>query len=229
MDAERAKEIDVAPGDYTTLTVTDTGSGMTADVLEHVFEPFFTTHEVGEASGLGLSMAYAFARQSGGQLTVESDIGRGTVVTLYLPREREPEEAAQAGDSGTRNFDARGETVLVVEDEPDMRQIAVSLLHDLGYQVLQAEHGAEAVATLKTEARVDLLLTDLVLPGGMSGAEIASEGRGAHPGIKVLIMSGYNDAGGQPGQSAEFLKKPFTRDLLARTVREALDGKGAEL
>lgn len=230
LDVVRALEVGVSPGNYVTLTVSDTGSGMAPEVLEHAFEPFFTTQEVGEGSGLGLSMAYGFAQQSGGQLVIESEVDRGTTVTLYLPQASGAEVPAGTDDTGTRDLGARGETVLVVEDEPDMRQIAVSLLHDLGYQVLQADHGAAAIATLKTEPRVDLLLTDRVLPGGMSGSELALAGKGAHPGIKILLMSGYADEGVpsdfQGEDRVEFLRKPFTKDLLARTVRDALDGKG---
>jgi len=229
LDAVRALEVDVSPGNYATLTVSDTGSGMAPDVLEHVFEPFFTTREVGEGSGLGLSMAYGFAKQSGGQLVIESEVGHGTTVTFYLPQASQAKVHPETDDTGARELKARGETVLVVEDEPDMRQIAVSLLHDLGYQVLEADHGAAAIATLKAEPRVDLLLTDLVLPGGMSGSELALAGKGSHPEIKILLMSGYADEGAPTdihcGENVEFLKKPFTKDLLARTVRDALDGK----
>lgn len=230
LNAARALEVDVPPGNYVTLTVSDTGNGMAPDVLEHVFEPFFTTREVGEGSGLGLSMAYGFAKQSGGQLVIKSEVDHGTTVILYLPQASPAEDHTESGDVGARELEARGETVLVVEDEQDMRQIAVSLLHDLGYQVLQADHGAAAMATLKTEPRVDLLLTDLVLPGGMSGSELAQAGKGSHPEIKILLMSGYAD-GGVPGDlhcedNVEFLRKPFTKDLLARSVRDALDGKG---
>ena len=233
LDADRALEANVAPGNYVTLTVSDTGSGMPPEILEHVFEPFFTTQEVGEASGLGLSLAYGFAKQSGGQLVIDSEVDRGTTVTMYLPRASQAEVHAETGAAAAEEFGARGETVLVVEDEPDMRQVAVSLLHDLGYLVLQADHGAAAIAILRKEARVDLLLTDLVLPGGMSGSELALAGKGAHPEIKILIMSGYGEEDVQTDShcddDVEFLKKPFTRDLLARTVRDALDGKGVEI
>ena len=229
LDAAQALEIDVAPGNYVTLTITDTGNGMSPDVLEHVLEPFFTTREVGEGSGLGLSMAYGFAQQSGGQLVIKSEVGHGTTVRLYLPQAPQDEDRTETGDTGVRALEARGETVLVVEDEQDMRQIAVSLLHDLGYQVLQADHGAAAIATLKSEPRVDLLLTDLVLPGGMSGSELAQAGKGSHPQIKILLMSGYADedvaTDYHGADNIEFLRKPFTKDLLARSVREALDGK----
>lgn len=230
LDAAQALEVDVSPGNYVTLTVSDTGNGMAPEVLEHVFEPFFTTQEVGEGSGLGLSMAYGFAKQSGGQLVIKSEVDHGTTVRLYLPQAPQAEVPTESGDAVARELEAQGETVLVVEDEPDMRQIAVSLLHDLGYQVLEADHGAAAIAALKTEPRVDLLLTDLVLPGGMSGSELAQAGKGSHPEIKILLMSGYADEGapadGHSNENVEFLRKPFTRDLLARTVRDALDGKG---
>ncbi|MFT5180247.1 MAG: PAS domain S-box-containing protein [Alphaproteobacteria bacterium] len=229
IDKEQAVELDVSSGDYATLTVSDTGSGMSALVLEHAFEPFFTTQEVGEGSGLGLSMAYGFAKQSGGLLVIKSQVGHGTTVTLYLPKASQSQARNAGVNTDARQLEARGETILVVEDEPDMRQIAVSLLHDLGYRVLEADMGVAGIETLNAESRIDLLLTDMVLPGGMSGTELALAGKESHPEIKILLMSGYG-AEDVPtdihyNDNVEFLKKPFSRDHLARMVRDALDGK----
>lgn len=229
IDEEQAVELDVSSGDYATLTVSDTGSGMSASVLEHAFEPFFTTKEVGEGSGLGLSMAYGFAKQSGGLLVIKSQVGHGTTVTLYLPKASQSQARNVGVNTDARQLEARGETILVVEDEPDMRQIAVTLLHDLGYRVLEADMGVAGIETLNAESRIDLLLTDLVLPGGMSGTELALAGKESHPELKILLMSGYG-AEDVPtdihyNDNVEFLKKPFSRDHLARMVRDALDGK----
>jgi len=226
-DDYAAAQADVTPGQYVMLAVTDTGTGMPPEVREHVFEPFFTTKEVGHGSGLGLSMVYGFVKQSGGHVTVYSEEGEGTTIKIYLPR------SAGAGDVERKPaMDevpvAQGETVLVVEDDPDVRTLAVALLSKLGYQIMEAATGAAALAELGTTTRVNLLLTDVVLPGGMNGRELATEIARRVPGIQVLYMSGYTEDAimhhGRLDADAKLLQKPFRRADLARAVRSVLDG-----
>jgi PAS domain S-box-containing protein len=229
-DEAEARRYDVAPGDYVTLTVRDDGAGMPPAVLSHVFEPFFTTKEVGQGSGLGLSMVYGFAKQSGGCVTIDSHEGEGTAVTLYLPRAEEAVEQAKSEGSEEAPA-ASGETILLVEDDSDVRELAVTVLQDLGYSVLEAEDGESARAVLMTAPSIELLLSDVVLPGGMSGPALAQEAKRRHRAIKVLFMSGYAESAisghGQWNGDAELLNKPFRRCELARKVRFALDGTTA--
>ena len=219
---------DIEPGEYVMLTVTDTGAGVPPDVLEHVFEPFFTTKEVGEGSGLGLSMVYGFAKQSGGYVSVDSEVGHGTTVKVFLPRARNSDQSTKQQLAG-KEPSGRGETVLLVEDETGVRTLTATLLGKLGYMVIEARDGDSAVAKLESDPRVDLLLTDVVLPGAMSGPKIAEEVRSRCAGVKVLYMSGYPDqvlqSNGPLDEGTEVLSKPFRRNQLAQKVRSALDGK----
>ena len=219
-------EAEIAPGAYLLLTVTDTGIGMAPEILEHVFEPFFTTKDVGRGSGLGLPMVYGFAKQSGGHVTVSSEPGSGTTVKLYLPRsDRDRDRADRLGTQSEPR--ARGEVVLVVEDDLDVRTLSMALLDSLGYRVLEAGDGASATRALDEAAHIDLLLTDVVLPGGMSGTAVAREAAQRHPAIKVLYMSGYAAESmarhGKPDRGVLLLQKPFRRGELAHKVRQALD------
>ena len=213
-------------GAYAVLSVTDTGSGMTEETLSHLFEPFFTTKERGKGTGLGLATVYGIVKQSGGEVVVESEPGRGSRFTVYLPRVAEP--AALNGDgSGRPADDAGSETVLLVEDEALVRALARRVLEEQGYTVLEA---AEAPAALELCSRhagpIDLLLTDVVMPK-MSGCELAQQLASLRPGTRVLYTSGYNEeAIGQHGVTdlgGAFLSKPFTPSTLARKVREVLD------
>jgi prevent-host-death family protein len=211
-------------GDYVMLAVTDTGSGMTSEVLAHAFEPFFTTKEVGEGSGLGLSMVYGFAKQSGGYVTLHSEAGRGTTVKLYLPRSDLSTQSA--GEAATHDVPlARGETVLLVEDDADVRELAANLLDVLGYRVLEAPDASIALKILEGGAEADLILSDIVLPGGMSGVDLAKEVRRENPGVKFLFMSGYAEKAlplvGLTGE--ELLSKPFRKHELAQKLRAALE------
>jgi CheY-like chemotaxis protein len=200
---------------------------MSAAVLAQVFEPFFTTKDVGQGSGLGLSMVYGFARQSGGFTEIESEPGRGTTVRLYLPRASEP--APDVREHVSQIVRGHGETVLLLEDAQDVRELAIDLLEDLGYQVLAAADAAEASALLAENPGSDLLLTDVLLPGGRSGPDFAATARRRHPALKVLLMSGYpaeflaGHAGGLIPDTP-LLRKPFEKAILARAVRNALDG-----
>ena len=216
---------DLAPGEYVRLAVTDTGCGMAPEIKARAFEPFFTTKEAGSGSGLGLSMVYGFVRQSGGIVAIDSEEGRGTTVALYLPREE------RAGFDGRppEGVDApagRGEVILVAEDEADVRAILANQLRVLGYAVHVAENGPVALEMARRMPRLDLLLTDAVMPGDMCGVELGEAARAGIPGLKVLIMSGYSEYGcGCGGLPAGFatLAKPFSRSDLACALRAALD------
>jgi signal transduction histidine kinase/ActR/RegA family two-component response regulator len=219
---------DVIPGDYVTIAVTDTGVGISAEDLEKVFEPFFTTKEFGTGSGLGLSMVYGFIKQSNGHITIYSEVGQGTTVKLYLPRSQDGIiEGIRAGQTKPH---AKGhEHILVVEDDEMVREIPVNILREQGYIVVEATSGDEAIKLLKGEAVFDLLFTDVVLPGGINGTEIAKKAVSIQPHIKVIYTTGYAenavvhnsilDAG------VTLVKKPYQRDELLHTVRETLDGK----
>ena len=217
---------DLAPGDYVLITVSDTGSGMTQEVLSRAFEPFFTTKAVGKGTGLGLSMVYGFVKQSGGNITVYSEVGHGTCFKIYLPRWRsEPLEAADTKAPTTQ--EPRGsETVLMVEDDPLVRAHVEGLLRGLGYRVVVASNGAEALERLQDHKEVDLLFTDVVMPG-MGGPEVAARATTLRPALKVLFTSGYaenaivNHGRLEPG--LHLLRKPYRRRELALKLRELLD------
>jgi PAS domain S-box-containing protein len=225
-DDYAAAQEEVRPGDYVMLAVSDTGHGIAPAVLPHVFEPFFTTKDVGEGSGLGLSMVYGFAKQSAGHVTIFSEPDRGTTVKLYLPR-----AGAAAGPRESRPAAAvprcRGETVLVVEDDPDVRKLAVAYLRTLGYEVIEAADAEAALAALTNAPRLQLLLSDVVLPGGMNGPDLAAEVQSRRPETKVLYMSGYPEhtiAGHSPlDDGAELINKPFRQRDLAIKLRAVLD------
>ena len=204
----------------------DSGAGMPAEVLEHAFEPFFTTKEVGEGSGLGLSMVYGFARQSDGDAVIESAPGKGTEVSIFLPRS----EVTTASDERTQDNDLkRGqkEVILVLEDDPDVRSFAVVALEGLGYQVFEAGDANAAMQVLEAEAgNIDLLLCDVVLPGGVSGPELAAKARKLRPKLGIVFMSGYAAAlythDKIPGFDEPLLNKPFKRADLAQVIHDTL-------
>jgi len=226
-DDYAAAQADVLPGHYVSLSVTDDGKGMSAKVLKHAFEPFFTTAEVGKGSGLGLSMVYGFVKQSGGHVTIYSEERCGTTVRMYLPRLRAATASAAPGQLPQPDYMARGETVLVVEDDVEVRSLAVALLADLGYGVLEAGHGQAALDLLTENPRINLLLTDMVLPGEISGGVLAAKARKIQPGIRVIYMSGYTENAinrlGEMQDGAIALQKPFRRAELAHKLRQALD------
>ncbi len=203
------------------LAVCDTGAGMAPEVMEKAIDPFFTTKEVGEGSGLGLSMVYGFVKQSGGHMKISSEAGRGTTVKVYLPRSHESPVAVAAATIGAAPPGA-GETVLVVEDEDDLRRPAASLIASLGYRPLEAEDAKAALAVLEQTPEVALLFTDVVLPGGMSGPELAREAQRRRPGLKVLYTSGYTEKAiihhGRLDQDVELIQKPYRKDNLARRL-----------
>jgi CheY-like chemotaxis protein len=218
--------VDVVPGDYVMLSVTDTGSGMPPETVAKVFEPFFTTKEVGKGTGLGLAMVYGFVKQSNGHITVHSEVGRGTTFRLYLPRSEGVEE--EVAVQLVAELPRGSERILVVEDEPQVRASVVRQLQSLGYTVSEAAHGKAAIAAFEA-ARLpyDLLLTDVVMPGPLGGRELADAVARRWPATKIVFVSGYAENAvlheGQADEGVILLSKPFRKGDLARTVRQALD------
>jgi PAS domain S-box-containing protein len=222
-------QTDVAPGQYVLITVSDTGSGMPDDVQKRAFEPFYTTKDVGLGSGLGLSMVYGFIKQSGGHVSVYSEVDAGTTIRLFLPRfsgEGAPEVVPIDASEMQK---AKGEVVLVVEDDNELRSLLVRVLRSLGYGVLEANSGAPALEILQSATEVDLLLTDVVLPEKMSGIELVDEALREQPDLHVLYMSGYTEDAilhqGRLVDGAQFLQKPFRMAEVARAARNALASK----
>ena len=223
-----ASERDMQPGQYVSLSVTDTGVGMTPEVRSRAFEPFFTTKPLGAGTGLGLSMIYGFVRQSGAQVRLYSEVGRGTTVAIYLPRfVGETENSAVDAPSSDAPRAKPGETVLVVDDEQLVRDLVVEVLAELGYGALQAEDGAAGLKILKSSSRIDLLITDVGLPGGMNGRQVADAARVLRPDLKVLFITGYaenaviNHANLEPGM--QILTKPFQMDALGLKIRAMIE------
>jgi PAS domain S-box-containing protein len=225
-------ETELEPGQYVLVAVRDCGDGMSAEVAAQAFEPFFTTKDVGEGSGLGLSMVYGFVKQSGGHAVISSVEGQGTTVELYLPRYVCGEAEAAVRPQAEPRPRARGERVLVVEDDAEVRVLILRVLTSLGYEVRDASSARAALEVLESEARVDLLLTDVVLPGGTSGRELAEMALQRRPNLPVLYMSGYTeDAVVQHGQLEDglhFLQKPFRIGAIAQAVRQALADASSE-
>lgn len=217
---------ELKPGDYVQLRITDSGTGIPADILEKVFDPFFTTKPIGEGTGLGLSMVYGFAKQSGGHVSVSSEVGVGTTVQLLLPRAREKQPAAQA--SGQSNALPGGtETILLVEDNDLVRAHVLKQLQMLGYSVITSCNGAEGLAELEKPQEIDLLFSDIVMPGDMDGIKLADAARALRPDLKILLTSGYSENAiidnGTFDASLKLLPKPYSRTLLATTLRSLLD------
>jgi PAS domain S-box-containing protein len=226
----RAQADEVRPGQYVQVSVTDTGTGMTPDIIAKAFDPFFTTKPTGQGTGLGLSMVYGFVKQSDGHVRIYSETGGGTTFKIYLPRFRGRADDAESGMAGNASDEFRaeaGETVLVVDDEPTVRMLVMETLEELGYQAIEANDGPAGLAVLQTEARIDLLVTDVGLPG-LNGRQLADAARVTRPGLKVLFMTGYahNAAIGQgaalePGM--EIMTKPFALDDLAKKIRDMIE------
>jgi PAS domain S-box-containing protein len=218
---------EVVPGDYVMMAVTDTGAGMPQDVLAHVFEPFFTTKEVGKGTGLGLSMIYGFAKQSGGHVKIYSEVGHGTTVRLYLPRLSGVAAVADPTSVATPRKGG-GETILVVEDNPEVRRLVLRQLRDLGYEVIEAASGPQALKILDDGAAIDLLFTDVVMPGGMTGRQLVEAAKTRRPDLKTLFTSGYTEDSilrlGKLDPGVRLLSKPYRKHELATRIREALDG-----
>lgn len=214
------------PGDYVQVSVTDTGSGMSPEVAERAFEPFFTTKARGHGTGLGLSMVYGFAKQSGGHATLYSEPGYGTTIRLYLPRAAAADGAATASDGIPVEHSARaaGETVLLVEDDDRVRNLTGKRLRNLGYQVVEARDGREALGMLEDGMRVDLVFSDLVMPGGVSGQQVCARAHELDPSVKTLLTSGYSDevlkAVDERSGRPRLLRKPYRQRDLDKILRE---------
>jgi PAS domain S-box-containing protein len=226
-EAYAAQNPDVVASDYVVITVTDSGTGIPADVIERVFEPFFTTKEVGRGTGLGLSMVYGFVKQSRGHLKIYSEVGHGTSIRLYFPRSGRKSQAELAKAPVKAAIAGGRETILVVEDDASVRGMAVGVLEGLGYDVRQAADGKSALELLKTDARVDLLFTDMVMPNGMSGHDLIRAAGVLRPDLRVLLTSGYSEEFIKTGADApniRLLNKPYRRETLAGAVRSVLSG-----
>jgi CheY-like chemotaxis protein len=224
---EATADLGLVPGPYLVLRVTDTGTGMTPEVMRRAFDPFFTTKPLGAGTGLGLSMIYGFARQSGGTAHIQSELGRGTTVSIFMPQlvgEDRPSHpiptAAAALDAGS------GETVLVVDDEPTVRVLVGGVLDHLGYAAIEAADGASGLRVLESDARIDLLVTDVGLPGGLNGRQLAEAGRALRPGLRVLFITGYAEHAvldsGALDDGMQILTKPFALDVLASRIRQLI-------
>jgi len=217
---------ELEPGDYVALSVTDSGIGMAASTVEKVFEPFFTTKPVGQGTGLGLSMIYGFARQSGGHVRIYSELGRGTTVKLYVPRFHGEAEQDLAGSGGAPH--GAGETVMVVEDDASVRMIVVEVLSELGYGAIEAGDAQEAIPVLESAVRIDLLVTDVGLPG-LNGRQLAEVARKARPDLKILFITGYAEnaavRGGFLDPGMDMMTKPFAVDALATRIRQLLENR----
>lgn len=229
LDERAARKHDLPVGQYVSVCVTDTGTGMTPEVIAKAFDPFFTTKPMGEGTGLGLSMIYGFARQSGGQVRMYSEIGQGTTICLYLPRHGEDAEVEERPtDSGNADETATGEVVLVIDDDPTIRMLIAEVLAEAGYAVVEAPDGPAGLEILKSNARIDLLITDVGLPGGLNGRQVADAARVSRPHLKVLFITGYAEnavIGRSRLERGMFvLTKPFQMEHLAHRIREIIEG-----
>jgi PAS domain S-box-containing protein len=227
LDAADAKtNADVVPGPYIHIAVSDTGTGMAPETMERAFEPFFTTKEIGKGTGLGLSQVYGFVKQSGGHVKLHSEAGCGTTVDIYLPRSPDG-RPSEAKATPAMPANARGtETILVVEDDDDVLDVATETLTELGYRVLVARDGPEALAILNSDEALDLLFSDVVMPNGMTGVSLARQARRVRPGLKVVLTSGYSphdlSAQDAPGPEFQLVGKPYRRAQLAEVIRNTL-------
>ncbi len=226
LDERGARQRDLPPGQYLSLCVTDTGTGMTPEVKERAFDPFFTTKPIGQGTGLGLSMVYGFIRQSGGQVRIYTEPGKGTTMCLYLPRHIGP---AQEEEVASEDIAAsgHGETVLVVDDEEVVRALVLDVLEENGYAAIEASDGLAGLCILQSSARIDLLISDVGLPGGMNGRQLADAARELRPGLKVLFITGYAEnaviGNGHLDPGMEVMTKPFSTTALGNRIRDLID------
>ena len=222
---QTAASLGASPGEYVVVSVADTGAGMPPNILSRVFEPFFTTKAAGEGTGLGLSQVYGFAKQSGGFVTIESECGRGTVVFIYLPRADQPKTAEATVALPLAEIEGQG-VVLVVEDDPDVRVTTSGMLKDLGYRVREAATARAALAIIESGEAIDLVFTDVIMPDGMSGMELARELSARWPELPVLLTSGYtaqrlNSEGRTDNR--RLLRKPYTQTDLSQAIKGAMN------
>jgi CheY-like chemotaxis protein len=230
VDAHTARRRDMQPGEYVVISVTDTGTGMPPDVIARAFDPFFTTKPLGQGTGLGLSMIYGFAKQSGGQVRIASEVGRGSIMRLYLPRYQGDAVGEEApGDLADAPRAEAGQTVLVVDDEPSVRMLITEVLEELGYAAVEAADGASGLTILRSNVRIDLLVSDVGLPGGMNGRQLAEAARRFRPDLKVLFITGYAEYAMLQNDNLEpgihILTKPFALEKLAERIKALINAK----
>jgi PAS domain S-box-containing protein len=227
LDQIASSERELAPGQYISLCVTDTGTGMTQEVRSRAFDPFFTTKPIGQGTGLGLSMIHGFVRQSGGQVRIYSEIGMGTTMCLYLPRYTGDIDTTDVTDVQDEASITHGETVLVIDDEESIRMVVTMVLQEAGYRVLEAADGPAGLRILQSDARIDLLITDIGLPGGLNGRQVAEAARGLRPELRILFATGYAEnsvfGNGHLAAGMEVITKPFTMAALTSRVRAMID------
>ncbi len=218
---------DMPPGDYIALSVSDTGCGMPPEVITRAFEPFYTTKLAGQGTGLGLSMIYGFSRQSDGQVRIHSEVGKGTTVTIFLPRSHGDADVESGRAEVAKPIPAEpGQTVLVVDDEANIRMLVIDVLEELGYSAIEARDGPAALKVLQSDMRIDLLVTDVGMPGGMNGRQVSDAGRTLRPGLKTLFITGYAETAvishGHLDKGMAVLTKPFAMDDLAAKIRSLI-------
>jgi CheY-like chemotaxis protein len=229
LDARAARERDMQPGQYVAICVSDTGVGMSSEVKARAFDPFFTTKPTGQGTGLGLSMIYGFTQQSGGQVRIYSEEGEGTTVRIYLPRHQgeADEEQEQTMLSDAPRAEA-GETVLIVDDEPSVRMLVTDVLEELGYAAIEAADGVAGLKLLESDMRIDLLITDVGLPGGVNGRQMADAARRVRPKLRVLFITGYAEnasiGNGRLAPGMHVMVKPFGMEMLASRIRAIIGG-----
>ncbi len=228
LDRNEAYERDLPPGQYVSLCVTDTGTGMSAETIERAFDPFFTTKPLGEGTGLGLSMIYGFARQSGGQVRIYSELGQGTTICLYLPRsDKSAEVEPEHRQAALNDVSATGGRVLIVDDEPAVRAVVADVLTDMGYDAIEVGDGPAGLLILESDIHIDLLVSDVGLPKGMNGRQLADAARLTRPDLKVLFITGYAEnaviGNGRLERGMHVLTKPFSVDALALRIREMIE------
>ena len=228
LDLRAAKERDLPAGQYVSVCVTDTGTGMASDVIERAFDPFYTTKPIGQGTGLGLSMVHGFAGQSGGQVRIYSELGKGTTMCLYLPRFVGELAAEVLDEHPSPSHQRQHETVLVIDDEETVRMLVSDVLGEAGYHVLQAAEGSAGLKILESELPVDLLITDVGLPGGLNGRQVADAARLRRPDLKVLFVTGYAEnaavGNGLLAHGMSVMTKPFAMSTLTTRVRDVLKG-----
>jgi CheY-like chemotaxis protein len=216
---------DVVPGNYVMVAVSDTGTGIAPENLEKVFDPFFTTKEIGKGTGLGLSMVFGFVKQSGGHVKIYSEVGHGTSVKIYLPRSSGLSETASEAEASS-NVRGGNETILVVEDDALVRKYVITQIASLGYGTLQAANAAEALKLVESGVPIDLLFTDVIMPGGMNGRQLVDAATALRPALRVLFTSGYTENAivhhGRLDAGVLLLAKPYRKPELARMIRVAL-------
>jgi len=219
---EKSDRVDQLEGEFVALAMTDTGVGIAPDVLPRIFEPFFTTKALGKGTGLGLSQVYGFSQQSGGSVVATSTVGRGTAITIYLPRKHAVVAKAAEAPPTQPIVPSEG-TILLVEDNPEVAHVTASLLEQLGYRIMRADNAMDALSALQRGSKIMLVLSDIVMPGDMNGVALAQEIANRYPQLPVLLTSGYSDVAQTAASQFRILRKPFQVHALEKAIREALE------